>query len=452
MEIASVIRKIAAGAPQPLRRSFERLEASPIGKRLARGAFWAVGGTLISRGLNMLAMILVARVLGKSQFGELGIIQSTVVMFQTLAGFGLGYAATKYVAEFRKSDPVKAGKIIAFCTLTASGTGGLLSIIFFLAAPWLAVHVLAAPDLVYPLKISSLILFLSTLAGTQTGVLAGFEAFDSIAKIGFVSGVLSLPLIVGGALILGVEGAVWGMILTFFINWVLNRQNLINAARNNRVRISWKDFWQVRRILWDYSLPSVLGGTLYWIGNWAGGAFLVNQPDGFAEMGYFNAANQWFSAILFLPGVLGQAAIPVLSERLGMHDLKNSKKILLYSCRLNAAVLLPVIIVGCLCSPWIMNLYGADFRVAWPTLVAILIASGIAAMQAPAYQIIIASGRIWMAAIMNSSWAIIFVLLALTTLQWGSLSLAIGKITAYVFYAALSFKFSLFLLKKRLIV
>ena len=303
MGIAALSRKLTALAPAPIEHILERIKSSPTGERLARGTFWTFTGTLFSRGLNMAAMILVARLLGKSEFGELGIIQSTVMMFQTLAGFGLGWAATKYVAEFRNSDPSKAGKIIGFSILTAAGTGGILAILFFVAAPWLAEHTLAAPDLTRPLQISSLILFVSTLAGTQTGVLAGFEAFNSIAKIGFINGVLSIPLIVGGAILWGVEGAVWGMIVSFAANWLLNRHNLKKAAALSGIKISWATCLQVKKILWDFNLPAVLGGTLFQVGNWAGGAILVNQPGGYGEMGFYSAANQWFSALLFLPGV-----------------------------------------------------------------------------------------------------------------------------------------------------
>ena len=56
---------------------------------------------MLSRALSLAAAILVARTLGKVVYGELGIIQSTVGMFGTLAGFGMGTTSSKFVAEFR---------------------------------------------------------------------------------------------------------------------------------------------------------------------------------------------------------------------------------------------------------------------------------------------------------------------------------------------------------------
>ena len=442
MGIAALSRKLTALAPAPIEHILERIKSSPTGERLARGTFWTFTGTLFSRGLNMAAMILVARLLGKSEFGELGIIQSTVMMFQTLAGFGLGWAATKYVAEFRNSDPSKAGKIIGFSILTAAGTGGILSILFFATAPWLAAHTLAAPDLTRPLQISSLILFVSTLAGTQTGVLAGFEAFNSIAKIGIISGLFSIPAIVGGAWFWGLEGAVWGMILSFAANWLLNRQTLKKVANLANIRIWWTGCWEVRQILWGFSLPAVLGGTIMQIGNWAANALLVNQQNGYAQMGFYNAANQWFSALLFFPAILGQAAIPVLSERLGEKDIAASKKILIYSTRLNGSIIFPLILAGSLGSTWIMGLYGEEFKLAWPTLVVTLIGAGIVAMQAPASQMISASGKMWIALVINLIFSTAFVLTAARIIDWGSLGLAVARSFAYCFYAYWSMWFA----------
>ena len=69
--------------------------------RLADGVLWSFTGTAISRGLNLLAMVLVARMVGKVGFGELGAVQSTIGMFAVFAGFGMGITAMKHVAELR---------------------------------------------------------------------------------------------------------------------------------------------------------------------------------------------------------------------------------------------------------------------------------------------------------------------------------------------------------------
>ena len=48
-----------ACSPPFFRRLYQRIEASPVGYRLAKGAFWSLAGSVISRGLGLLAGIVV---------------------------------------------------------------------------------------------------------------------------------------------------------------------------------------------------------------------------------------------------------------------------------------------------------------------------------------------------------------------------------------------------------
>ncbi len=84
--------------------------------------------------------------MGKAIYGELGIVRSTVAMFGAFAGLSLGLTATKHVAEFRLTDPLRAGRILALSGVVAFGSGAIVAIACFALAPWLAAHTLAAPS------------------------------------------------------------------------------------------------------------------------------------------------------------------------------------------------------------------------------------------------------------------------------------------------------------------
>ena len=72
--------------PLVLKTFADRIQLSPIGNRLVKGAFWSLIGAMIARALTLLASIFVARLIGKQGFGALGVIQSTVGMFSVLLG------------------------------------------------------------------------------------------------------------------------------------------------------------------------------------------------------------------------------------------------------------------------------------------------------------------------------------------------------------------------------
>src|SRR4051812_16973696 len=105
----------------------QRIEALPLGSRLARGLFWSLAGSIVSRGLGLVSVFLVGRLLGREGFGELGIVQNTIGMFGNLAGFGMGLTANKHVAEFKLSDPGRAGRILALASAVAWVSSGLMA-------------------------------------------------------------------------------------------------------------------------------------------------------------------------------------------------------------------------------------------------------------------------------------------------------------------------------------
>ncbi|MHC4640652.1 MAG: oligosaccharide flippase family protein [Planctomycetota bacterium] len=430
-----------AYCPPFLRQVLDRIERSPIGYRLARGVFWSMAGAVISRGLMLAASFLVARMLGKTGFGELGMIRSTVGMFGVFAGFGLGLTATKHVAEFRESDPARAGRIIGLSSLFAMFTGGLMALGLFIFAPWLAEHTINAPHLAGVLRISALILFINALNGAQTGALAGFEAFKTIAHVNLFVGLFSFPILVCGAYFGGLVGAVWALAINLGVNWLLNHLALCKEARRYKVPLAFRNCGREWSVLWQFSLPAVLAGSMTGPVNWACNAMLVNQPNGYGEMGIFSAANQWYAILMFLPGMLGGVVLPVLSDQLGQDKTKQSMKTLVLAIKMNLLIVAPLVLVASIASPYIMNLYGDGFRSGWTTLVVVLLTAGLLAIQTPVGQIIAASGRMWIGFAMNMGWALVFIGGTLLLIGHNSLGLATARALSYVCHTIWVFAF-----------
>lgn len=366
---------IVANCPSFLRPLVDRIQDSPLGYRLARGAFWSLTGALIARGLGLFSSILVARMLGKTGFGELGIIQSTIGMFGTFAGFGLGMTATKFIAQYRNTDPVKAGHIRALSSSFAWVTSGITSLILFCLAPWLAVHTLAAPQLGTLLQIGSLFLLLTSVNGAQIGALSGFEAFKTVAKISLWSGLVNFPLMVGGVYLLGLPGAVWGMVIATGFNWVLNHIAIRKECVKAGVPYTYSGSWIENKVLWKFSLPAVVSSLFFAPTEWVLNAMLVNQPGGYGQMGLYNAAKQWHILILYLPNMLSNMTLPILSNLLGENQRQQYKKMLVANSVLLTGAAFVAALPIAFFSKIIMNTYGTGFFEGWPALVVIAIYS-----------------------------------------------------------------------------
>src|SRR5438270_3030472 len=153
----------------------QKAKTGSLGHRLAKSTFWSLIGSVIGRVVGIPTAVILARLLGRHDYGELGMIYSSIELFGIFGGFGLGLTATKHVAEFKRRDPARAGRILALSNVTAYLTGGVFSLVLYLFASKLAAGPLAAPQLVIPLRISALVLFFTCVDGAQTGALAGFE-------------------------------------------------------------------------------------------------------------------------------------------------------------------------------------------------------------------------------------------------------------------------------------
>ncbi len=427
--------------PNVLRNFASRMETSSFGARLTRGMIWNLAGNLISRGSMLLASVFVARIIGKIGFGELGIVQSTIGMFGAFAGLGLGLTATKYVAEYRGQDPAKAGRIIVLTNVLGVVSGGLLAAVLYISAPWLAARTLAAPHLSGILRVGAGLLFFGAVNGALTGVLSGFEAFRAIATVNLGAGIAAFALIVGGAHWAGLNGAVWGLTAGMVITMMLNYLAVRRAAVLARVPLAYSSLTRELPVLWKYSLPALLSSIVVVPATWAGNAILVNRADGYAEMGIFNAANQWFMALMFLPAIIIQVILPMMSERYGHADHVQSGRILRLSLKMNMLLVFPLIIIGCGLSPFLMALNGPGFRDSGPTLVVVLFTAGLVAVQWPAYTVLQAAGKMWGALVMNMGWAAVFVLGAFFLCRFGSLGLSLSRAIAYALHTLWTFAY-----------
>jgi O-antigen/teichoic acid export membrane protein len=422
---------------------------SSTGSRLAKGAAWSLAGSVASRAFGIVASILVARILGKNGFGEFGIIQSTVAMFQIFAGFGLGLTATKYIAEHRTSDPGRVGRVIGLSLLGACCTGLLTGAALYVASEWLATRILIAPHLIGVLRLSAFLLLLGAITGTQTGALAGFEKFRSIARVNLFSGAVSCVVVVGATFMGGLEGAVIGLIVGTTATLLFNQISLRTACDEARINPSIFDAWQEYPVLWRFSLPAVLGGLMVTPAVWLCNAMLVNRPDGYGEMGIFNAANQWRAAILFLPGVVEMIILPVIANLRGEGNWRSYKKVLLYNVCFNGAIALAATLVISFFAPIIMGGYGAGFESGYWVLLVLCLSSVLATIVGVSGQLLASEDKMWWGMVLNLVWALTLIGTSWLLVDRGALGLAFANLLAYGVHFLTSALFSIYLLNTK---
>jgi O-antigen/teichoic acid export membrane protein len=404
-----------------------------LGPRLVRGAVWSLLGGVACQLLALAASVWVARLLGREVFGEFGMIRWTAMMFSSFAGFGLGLTATRHVAEFRTSDPERTGRIVVLSSLLAVGTGTLMAAVVALSAGPLARHALDAPHLSGLLRVGSLVLLLNTVAGAQTGVLAGFEAFKTMSKVNVVVGLVSVPTLVAGTLAAGLPGAIWAVVCNLAVQVVLNHRAVCAETRCAGARLETRTCLREWNVLWSFSLPAALCSIVSAPALWIAQACLVNQAGGYAEIGVFNAASQWQMAILFVPQKVCLVALPVLSHLFAQGDWRQFQKALRLCAAVTAGTSVAVAGPIVACSWWIMRAYGSDFVSGAGTLCLLAAAAVLMSISLVGGQAIAAIGRVWSRFVVHVLWS-----LALVAATWalvagggGASRLAMAHVIAY---------------------
>ena len=390
----------------------DRIQHSAEGLRLARGMFWSVAGAVSSRSIGLLASVIVARILGKSVFGELGIVQSTANMYMTFAQFGLSMTVTKYVAELRKGDPERAGRIIAMSIVLAVASGCVVGLVMVATSAW-AARLLAAPQLQFAIVISAGALLLITTNEAQNGVLNGLEAFKRRSTIQIVAAIASFPITVIGAFFFGLIGAVYGLIASQAVVLVLSQQAIQKETSAAGLSIRWRELRKEARVLMRFSLPMLLVGAVYMPSTWIANMILVNTPGGYAEMGVFSAADRWRTAILFLPSLLGGVTLPMLSSLQNKADSCKYQSVLWANIKFSVLASLAVATPVALFAPWIMSSYGPGFKEGARVLILLCTTAVAFAAFWIVNQSLLSRGQVMTIFYINLGWAI-----TLLTAEW----------------------------------
>lgn len=407
----------------------DKLPVNSLRRRFVKGAFWSVVAMLMAQGLVFLASIVVARVLTKTGFGELGMILSTVGMFGVFAGMGLGLTATKHVAEFRRIDPDRAGRIIGLSYAVGLTSAGIISIFIFFVSPYLVAHLINAPHLVWELRIGCGLLFFNTLIGTQIGVLSGFEAFKTVAKVSLFRGLLNFPLVVLGVYFWGLRGVISGMVCAVAAGWLINHHALLVEAQRANVRVSYRNISSELPVLWGFSLPGYLSGVMVSPVMWGANALLVSQIGGYAELGIFYAATQFQNMLNLAGRRIGAPLLPMLASRDVEHSDRFNRGNILISWIIGVVSAIPLI-----CFPEILGLlFGSQYGDMSPrqTFVLVMCYTCIVMYKQGLARVLVANSLMWWGFLSNLMWAIVLLGSFWFLRRFGAIGLASAFVIAY---------------------
>jgi O-antigen/teichoic acid export membrane protein len=208
------------------------------------------------------------------------------------------------------------------------------------------------------------------------GVLAGFEYFRGIAQTNLIQGVVLFIAVIPLTYIFGLTGTVIGMSISLCTAAFICLIKIIQKSHKHGMPLGLHGTWEERRILWHYSTPSLLTGLVIGPTSMFSKALVANSTGGILGIGGFTAAFRWRDIIMFIPGSVRRVTLPMLSKLKGENDFRRFVKALWANIALNGGIALAGAVPIMILSPWILSLYGPDFREDWDIMV-MLVGSGV---------------------------------------------------------------------------
>ncbi len=426
-----------------IRHYIYQLKESRQIKRIMSGAFWLFTGTTLSKFIVLVSGIICAHILTKQEYGQLGIVRSTISMFVILGSAGMGVTATKFISQYKKINPERIPSIYILTNYFAFISGILVSILILLLAQWIADSLLQSIELTNSIRIGSILLFVSIINGAQNGTLSGFENFKSIAINTFWGSMAESIFMLLGAYFGGVFGAVLGFGTGYVVIYVLNHLSINATLKKEGIPVIMKNFdTKDLKLLYTFSLPSVLSSMMV-----APTFFIIRtiltRNSGFEELAVYEAADQWKIIILFIPSAICQVVLPILSS------IESEKsefwKVLKYNLFLNASIATIISLIVIFASQYIMTLYGSCYKKDNVALCVLAMSTIFTSMASVVGASIQSRGKVWQGFGFNCLWALITIVTTSLLVRKGLG--AVGPALAILFAYAIHTIFQLAYLK-----
>jgi len=409
--------------------------------RLGRVAGWSVGGALAGRVAALVSAVLLARVLGPAHYGEYVLVLTTVTSVASLSTSGLGVAASKYLGDFHGEMAPRRDSGVVIVTLAGLAYAVLAGGLVAWSAPSLAKEHFHHETLIGPLELGALAVVPAIVQGVVQGTLYGLERFRtnaSISSAGAVSLACTVPLC---AWLAGVTGALGALIVVTGL-WACY------GARAMYTGIGWRDAWratwmraEARRFV-ALSTPIVLSALAMAPVNWLALSLLSRTPAGFAQVGQYNAAYQWYTGLTFIPTVIAGTVLPALSRLRASGDGRGFALLTRHSIVANALVSCASSLAMWLIAGRLMALYGPAYHGAAPLLRWLAVAAAANGMNAAIGQIMTATNRLWFGLSVNLLWSVIYLGFAWYQVpRTGALALAQGLVIAYAVHTLIHLVF-----------
>jgi len=408
-------------------RIYKTLFTDTLHRRLVGGALWNLLRTVFVQASSFVSVIIFARVLGPEGFGKLNMVRAAVLVLVAVAGSGLGAAATKYVAEYRLADPLRAGKSVGMLYLIASAVGILVAITCVIFSESLAGLVVGSKNLSLELVIGGLSVFFLAIGSVQIGAIAGLEQFRCVAFLVLIEATLNLIFASSGAILWGVPGVLAGVTLAVVVMSPIKHKILRRELKKYGIEIVYQEAWKVGGT-WKFILPATLVSMTAQPVEWFLKLRLAGVVNGYEELAIFAVASSLALIVQILPSQLATSARSILPNLYASKDFVMIRKLLITNSIYSGGMGVMVAIPLALFATFLLGLYGPNFNKGVEALYLLLFSYSTVVIGMTFTELLTACGYMWLQYLHRIVWAVVSVVSGIYLFS----PTAVGLASAYV--------------------
>lgn len=283
------------------------INRSDVTKDFVSNSFWSIIGTFVSKFLLFFIWIMVANILKDKLYGEFSIVRSTTMLFADFVGTSIGAAGTNYIAKYFRKDYLKLGRLIALFNAISFGLGFILCLLLLTFSSVITNEVLNNQELLLYIRISALVVLVSSVNCNQIGILQGLGEYRLISKINLVQIIFSFPVYFLGTYFFSLKGAVLSFVFYYVISFLYARLQLVKLYSKYNISPDYNNYKSELNEILKFVLPYIFSGLITASLSWYNETQLVNVSDGYSQMGYYSVINV---IVLMVIGVAFTVCIP----------------------------------------------------------------------------------------------------------------------------------------------
>lgn len=395
-----------------------------------RGIIWSLLGTFISKGFLLISFIIVARILPIDEYGNLGVLRSTITTFSVVSVVSFGVTVNKYLAKYISTEKERAQAILSMSRVFVYAIAFLISILIYIYSNYISNSIVGDNSLNLAVEISSATIFFTSVNGLQNGILSGLEKFKYISIISVSNGMLSLPVILLLSYYYGYIGTIIGLLIVQFFLWLISFYYTTKSIKESGLSLKLTGFSSELNVVKEFTMPALISGMILPPVILLSDIIITNTPDGSSKLGIYSAAFNFSIITVTLNTVIGQVLYPYIMKEENKYSQKLEFVNQILPFFISVSLNVPLIIFA--------NYIGAIFGESYQnnefslSISLIAVSSIVMGHRQGIARKFASQNKLWWSLLGNSFWALIALFTVYHLKDYGSVGRAFGFTLAYV--------------------